>query len=76
MTDDIKSVASNKNITIALLEGNYIDDGRWSTKQDVISDIDSIRNGAALGLTALQDIPDDYKFVYATDDDIDLLKFN
>lgn len=76
MTDDIKNVASNKKITIALLEGNYIDDGRWSTKQDIISDIDSIRNGAALGLTALQDIPDDYKFVYATDDDIDLLKFN
>lgn len=65
-----------KNIIIALLEGNYIEDNRWQLKQNVISDLDAIRSGAALGLTALQDIPDDYKFEMATDDDIDLLKFN
>lgn len=76
LTDEIKNTASSKNINIVLLEGNYIDDGRWKTKQNVITDIDDIRSGAALGLTALQDIPDDYKFEIATNEDIDLLKFN
>ena len=31
-----------------------------ATKQDVISDLDSIRSGAALGATALQSVPSDY----------------
>ena len=31
-----------------------------STKQDVISDLDTIRSGAALGATALQEVPDTY----------------
>ena len=31
-----------------------------NAKQDVISDLDSIRNGAALGATALQSVPDTY----------------
>ena len=31
-----------------------------ATKQDVISDLDSIRSGAALGATALQSVPDTY----------------
>ena len=76
LTDDIKSTATNKNINIVLLEGNLIDDGRWNIKQDIISDLDIIRSGALLGQTALQDIPDEYKFNMATNADIDLLKFN
>ena len=31
-----------------------------NTKQDVISDLDSIRSGAALGATALQSVPSEY----------------
>ena len=31
-----------------------------ATKQDVINDLDSIRSGAALGATALQEVPDTY----------------
>ena len=31
-----------------------------NTKQDVISDLDTIRSGAALGATALQEVPDTY----------------
>ena len=31
-----------------------------STKQDVISDLDTIRSGAALGATALQSVPSEY----------------
>ena len=31
-----------------------------NTKQDVINDLDSIRSGAALGATALQEVPDTY----------------
>ena len=31
-----------------------------ATKQDVISDLQTIRNGAALGATALQSVPDTY----------------
>ena len=48
LTNSIKTAATNKNINIVLLEGNYMDDNRWNTKQDVISDIDDIRSGAAL----------------------------
>lgn len=76
LTDDIKNSATSKNINIVLLEGNFIDDGRWNTKQDIILDLNDIRSGATLGQTALQDIPDEYKFKIATNDDIDLLKFN
>ena len=34
LTDEIKTAASAKNITIALLTGNYQDDSRWNTKVD------------------------------------------
>ena len=57
LSDEVKTAASAKNITIALLVGNLQDDSRWETKQDAISDLDEIRSGAAKGATALQ--PDD-----------------
>lgn len=65
LTDEIKSAASAKKITIALLEGNMEDDNRLkviptlatkdelSTKQDKIEDLDDIRIGASKGNTAL-----------------------
>ena len=34
LTDEIKTAASAKNITIALLTGNYQDDSRWGNKVD------------------------------------------
>lgn len=58
LTDEIKSAASAKKITIALLEGNMEDDNRLkviptlatkdelATKQEKIEDLDAIREGA------------------------------
>lgn len=34
LSDEVKTAASAKNITIALLVGNFQDDSRWETKQD------------------------------------------
>lgn len=56
LTDDVKAIAESKNITLELLTTNYADDSRWTTKQDSIDDLDTIRSGAALGATALQRI--------------------
>lgn len=55
LPESLKTTATSKNIVISLLEGNYFDDSRWKTKQDVISDLESIRDGAAKGATALQE---------------------
>jgi hypothetical protein len=67
LDDEIIQTASSKNITIALLSGNYIDDKRISqiqndllTKQDIINDLDNIRTNSEKGATALQSIPDEY----------------
>lgn len=64
LSEDIKATARAKNITIALLVGNYVDDVRWGTvtaieqqiaeKQPIITDLDAIRSGAAKGETAYQ----------------------
>ena len=40
-------------------DGSTVEDG-ISKKQDVISDLDTIRSGAAKGATALQSVPDSY----------------
>lgn len=58
LTDEIKAAATAKNITLALITTNYTDDSRWVTKQDAISDLSAIREGAALGATALQEHQD------------------
>ena len=39
---------------------NYATKSELNTKQDTISDLDTIRSGAALGATALQSVPDTY----------------
>jgi hypothetical protein len=54
LTDEIKTAATAKNITIALIEGNLPDDRRWGTKQDAIEDLQTIRENAAKGATAVQ----------------------
>lgn len=54
LTDEIKAAATAKNITIALIEGNLPDDRRWGTKQDTIEDLQTIRENAAKGATAVQ----------------------
>lgn len=49
LTDAIKATAKSKNITLELITTNYADDSRWATKQDKITDLDAIREGAAKG---------------------------
>ena len=62
--ETLKTTASEKNIVIELINNNSYDDIRFNnlqeTKQDIIEDIDTIRNNANLGATALQSIPDEY----------------
>ena len=62
--DSLKTTATEKNITLELITSNTYDDVRFAnlqnTKQDVIEDLDNIRNNANLGATALQTIPDEY----------------
>lgn len=62
--DSLKATATEKKITLELLTTNTYDDVRFAnlqnTKQDVIEDLDNIRNNANLGATALQTIPDEY----------------
>lgn len=62
--DSLKTTATGKNITLELNTTNTYDDVRFAnlqnTKQDVIEDLDNIRNNANLGATALQTIPDEY----------------
>lgn len=70
LTDEIKAAAAAKNITLALITTNYNDDSRWVTKQDAISDLDTIREGATLGATALQSIPEEYVTKQYVDDAI------
>ncbi len=60
LTDAIKEAATAKNITLALITTNYSDDSRWTTKQDKIEDLDTIRAGAEAGATALQEVPEEY----------------
>ena len=54
--DSVKNKASQADLNLAL---ERIDD-LSSEKQDVITDIDTIRTGAAKGATALQSIPSEY----------------
>ena len=70
LTDEIKAAATAKNITLALITTNYNDDSRWVTKQDTISDLSAIREGAALGATALQSVPEEYVTKQYVDDAI------
>lgn len=50
-------------------------DTKIDEKQDVISDLDDIRSGAALGYTALQGVPEEYitedEILIVSDSDID-----
>ena len=41
-------------------DSNFVNSVELDTKQDIISDLDTIRAGATLGSTALQSIPDEY----------------
>ena len=41
-------------------DSNFVNSVELDTKQDIISDLDTIRAGATLGATALQSIPDEY----------------
>lgn len=60
LTDAIREAAASKNITLELITTNYVDDSRWTTKQDKIEDLDTIRTGAEAGATALQEVPEEY----------------
>jgi hypothetical protein len=60
LTDAIREAAASKNITLELITTNYVDDSRWTTKQDNIEDLDTIRAGAKAGATALQEVPEEY----------------
>ena len=53
----VKTYVDNKTSVLATKE--ELTTG-LSEKQDVISDLDTIRQGAALGATALQAVPDEY----------------
>ena len=52
--NDITDLNTTKAVTPKLLKDNL------NTKQDVISDLDTIRDGASKGSTALQSVPDEY----------------
>ena len=62
----------------SLIDADSLLDEAISSKQDVISDLENIRSGAALGATALQTVPEGYVTLsdlesligVATDDDI------
>jgi hypothetical protein len=56
---DLKKIDHNAYISADEQLKGYIDDG-LILKQDVISDLKEIRSGAALGATAIQEIPDIY----------------
>ena len=68
------------------VKGDYATVGQVNEKQDIISDLQTIRDGAAAGATALQEVPAEYvteteltgkgyltanDFGFATDEDID-----
>ena len=70
------------------VKGDYATVGQVNAKQDAITDLQTIRDGAALGATALQEVPAEYvteteltgkgyltadDFGFATDGDIDAL---
>jgi hypothetical protein len=70
------------------VKGDYATVGQVNAKQDAITDLQTIRDGAALGATALQEVPAEYvteteltgkgyltadDFGFATDADIDKL---
>ena len=73
LTTAVKNAAQAKNINLELISTNYSDDARFSTmatkeeltealagKQDTISDLADIRQGAQHGSTALQEVPAEY----------------
>lgn len=71
---DAKADVSDIPTTLADLSGDsthrVVTDAEktaWSGKQDAISDLDSIRSGAALGATALQSVPSTYRTAAAQD---------
>ena len=66
MTDDIKAAASAKNITIALLEGNYFDDSRWATKQDKLVSGENIKTVNGKSLLGSGDINTSYPVIERT----------
>ena len=57
-----EQITGNGDITIdANVDlSDYVTKTELATKQDVISDLDAIRSGAALGATALQSVPSEY----------------
>ncbi len=57
-----QQITGNGDITIDTNVdlSDYATKTELATKQDVISDLDSIRSGAALGATALQSVPSEY----------------
>ena len=57
-----EQILGNGNIEIStdVDLSNYATKSELATKQDVISDLDAIRSGAALGATALQSVPSEY----------------
>ena len=57
-----QQITGNGNIEIStdVDLSNYATKSELATKQDVISDLETIRSGAALGATALQSVPSEY----------------
>ena len=57
-----EQILGNGNIEIStdVDLSNYATKSELATKQDVISDLETIRSGAALGATALQEVPSTY----------------
>ena len=49
-------ITINTNVDLS----NYATKSELNTKQDVITDLETIRSGAALGATALQEVPSEY----------------
>ena len=57
-----QQITGNGNIEVAANVdlSDYATKEELATKQDVISDLEAIRSGAALGATALQEVPSEY----------------
>ena len=59
--DEIKKIFVPTKVSELDNDLNYLTEHQdISGKQDIITDLDTIRSGAALGATALQSIPDEY----------------
>ena len=72
LTDDIKAAAAAKNITIALLEGNYFDDSRWATKQDKLTSGENIKTVNGKSLLGSGNINTSYPVIERTDTTVTL----